>query len=155
MEKYYYKSPIGILEIICEKDYLVSLKLVAQIGQSGKETPFVRRIMTQLEEYFSGKRESFDIKINPTGTDFQKKVWAGLLKIPYGETKSYSDIAAAVGNKNAQRAVGSACNKNPIMIIIPCHRVVSKNGNSGGFAYGTAIKEKLLKLESSADIIQG
>lgn len=154
MEKYYYKSPIGILEIICEDENLMSLKLVGKIGQSGKETPFVRRIMTQLEEYFSGKRESFDIKVNPTGTEFQRKVWAELLKIPYGTTKSYSDIAAAVGNKYAQRAVGSACNKNPVMIVIPCHRVIAKNGNSGGFAYGTKLKEKLLKLESLTDKIQ-
>ena len=99
-------------------------------------------------EYFSGKRKVFDIKINPAGTDFQKLVWKELQKIPYGKTKSYSEIAAAAGNKNAQRAVSNACNKNPIMIIIPCHRVVSKNGNIGGFAYGSIIKQKLLNVEN-------
>lgn len=101
----------------------------------------------QLNEYFLGKRQKFDIKINPTGSEFQKKVWSELLKIPYGKTKSYQKIAKAIGNPNAQRAVGSACNKNPIMIIIPCHRVISKNGKIGGFAYGNTIKQQLLEIE--------
>ena len=124
MEKTYYKSPIGILEIICENNKLVSLKLVEYCEKWDVETDFIKDIKFQLDEYFSGKRTTFDIKINPTGTDFQKMVWKELQNISYGETKSYSEIAAATGNKNAQRAVGNACNKNLIMIIIPCHRVV-------------------------------
>ena len=148
MEKSYYKSPIGILEIICENEYLTSLKLVQQAGKTNKETTLIKTIKTQLGEYFSGKRNNFDIKIYPKGTEFQKKVWDELLNIPYGNAKSYSEIAATIGNKNAQRAVGSACNKNPIMIIIPCHRVVSKNGNLGGFAYGNFVKQELLKIEN-------
>ena len=81
---------------------------------------------------------------------FQKKVWKELQKIQYGKTKSYSEIAVAIGNRNAQRAIGSACNKNPIMIIIPCHRVISKNGKLGGFVYGNSVKQKLLEIENSA-----
>ena len=148
MEKSYYKSTIGILEIICENNKLVSLKLVDYCEKSNIETDFIKDIKKQLDEYFLGKRTIFNIKINPKGTDFQKLVWSELQNIPYGETKSYSEIAAAAGNKNAQRAVGNACNKNLIMIIIPCHRVVSKNNNIGGYAYGRSIKQKLLNIEN-------
>ena len=149
MEKFYYNSPIGCLEIICENEYLISLKLVEKAGKSCNETALIKTIKNQLNEYFSGKRKKFNIKLNSKGTEFQKKVWTELLKIPYGKTKSYSEIAAATGNKNSQRAVGSACNKNPIMIIIPCHRVISKNGKLSGFACGTDIKEKLLNFEKT------
>ena len=148
MEKSYYKSTIGILEIICENNKLVSLKLVDYCEKSNIETDFIKDIKKQLDEYFLGKRTIFNIKINPKGTDFQKLVWSELQNIPYGEIKSYSEIAAVAGNKNAQRAVGNACNKNPIMIIIPCHRVVSKNNNIGGYAYGRSIKQKLLNIEN-------
>lgn len=148
MKKSYYKSPIGILESICENDALISLKLVKNAHKSSNETILIKEIRRQLFEYFSGKRKIFDIKINPQGTKFQKLVWKELQKIQYGKTKSYLEIAAAIGNKNAQRAIGSACNKNNILIVIPCHRVISKNGNLGGFEYGINIKEKLLNLEN-------
>ena len=148
MEKSYYKSPIGVLEIICEKDALISLKLVKKADKSSNETILIKEIRRQLSEYFSGERKVFDIKISPQGTKFQKLVWKELQKIQYGKTKSYLEIAAAIGNKNAQRAIGSACNKNHILIVIPCHRVISKNGNLGGFEYGINIKEKLLNLEN-------
>ena len=148
MEKSYYKSPIGILEIICENSKLVSLKLVDYCEKSNIEADFIKDIKKQLDEYFSGERTTFNIKINPAGTDFQKLVWSELRNIPYDETKSYSEIAAAAGNKNAERAVGNACNKNPIMIIIPCHRAVSKNNNLVGYAYGSIIKQKLLNIEN-------
>ena len=115
MEKSYYKSPIGILEIICNKNILVSLKLVDCCEKTTVETDFIKDIKNQLDEYFSGKRTTFNIKINPKGADFQKLVWKELQNIPYGKTKSYSEIAAAAGNKNAQRAIGNACNKNPII----------------------------------------
>ena len=149
MEKFYYNSPIGILEITCENNYLTALKSVAKVKTSSNETDFYKRIRTQLDEYFSGKRKVFDIKITQNGTDFQKKVWKELLKIPYGETLSYSEIAQNIGNENASRAVGGACNKNPIMIVVPCHRVIAKNGNLTGFAYGLTMKEFLLNLEKS------
>ena len=148
MEKSYYKSPIGILEIICKNSELVSLTLVDCCKKSNIEADFIKDIKKQLDEYFLGKRTIFNIKINPAGTDFQKLVWKELQKIPYGKTKSYSEIAAAAGNKNAQRAIGNTCNKNPIMIIIPCHRVISKNNNIGGYAYGRSVKQKLLNIEN-------
>ena len=148
MEKYFYKSPIGILEIAYNNNELISLKLVNKYIFSCEENDFIKNLKTQLDEYFSGQRKIFDIKLNPSGTNFQKLVWKELQKIPYGKTKSYSQIANEIGNKNAQRAVGSACNKNPIIIIIPCHRVISKNGNLGGFAYGNLIKKKLLNHET-------
>ena len=126
MEKSYYKSPIGVLEIICEKDALISLKLVKKADKSSNETILIKEIRRQLSEYFSGERKVFDIKINPQGTKFQKLVLKELQKIQYGKTKSYSEIAAAIGNKNAQRAIGSACNRNHILIIVPCHRDIKK-----------------------------
>lgn len=148
MEKSYYKSPIGNLEITCKNNELVSLKIVKTTTNNGIDTAFIEGIKLQLDEYFSGKLQIFDIKINPEGTEFQKLVWNQLQKIPYGKTKSYSEIARTIGNPNAQRAVGSACNKNPIMLIIPCHRVISKNGNISGFAYGNTVKQKLLEIEA-------
>ncbi len=147
MEISYYKSPIGNLEIVCKNRELISLKISNDVVPEPIETDFINNIKLQLEEYFLGKRQNFDIKINLDGTDFQKRVWYELLNIPYGKTRSYSDIANKLGKANAQRAVGLACNKNPIMIIIPCHRVVSKNGKLGGFVYGNDIKQKLLKIE--------
>lgn len=148
MEKSYYYSPIGILEIICKNNELVSLKTSDNSLENNIDTDYIKKIKFQLNEYFSGQRQKFDIKINPKGTEFQKKVWCELREIPFGKVKSYSEIATAIGNKNAQRAVGSACNRNPIMIIIPCHRVISKNGNIGGFAYGNCVKQTLLELEN-------
>lgn len=147
MEKSYYKSPIGILEIISEKNILISLKLVDNIKLLNVRTDFTNNIEQQLDEYFSGKRQKFNIKMKLQGTEFQRIVWNELQKIPYGETRSYSDIAKFIGNKKAQRAVGLACNKNPIMIIVPCHRVISKSCGLGGFAYGNEIKQKLLNFE--------
>ena len=147
MEKSYYKSPIGVLEIVCENNQPVSLTISNDRHAASAETEFIKNIKMQLDEYFSGKRQKFDIKINPKGTKFQKKVWDELQKIPYGETRSYSQIASALGNPNAQRAVGNACNKNPIMLFIPCHRVISKSGSLGGFAYGSAVKQKLFEIE--------
>ena len=147
MEKSYYKSPIGNLEIVCENNELISLSLCKYAKEERKDSDLIKSIKLQLDEYFFCKRQIFDIKINLKGSDFQKLVWNELRKIPCGETRSYSDIAESIGNKNAQRAVGLACNKNPIMIIIPCHRVISKKGDLGGFAHGNEIKQKLLQSE--------
>lgn len=112
-----------------------------------KETDAIRKTYLQLKEYLSGKRKNFNIEIEMIGTEFQKKVWKELLNIPYGETRSYKDIAIAIGNGKACRAVGNANNKNPIAIIVPCHRVVGSNGSMTGYAGGIDIKEKLLKIE--------
>lgn len=107
---------------------------------------------TQILEYLNGTRKRFDLEICPRGTDFQKQVWRELCRIPYGELTSYKDIACAMGNQKAARAVGAANGKNPIPLIIPCHRVVGTNGNLTGFAHGLEIKKRLINLEQSKSI---
>ncbi|BDD09840.1 hypothetical protein FUAX_22720 [Fulvitalea axinellae] len=106
-----------------------------------------KEAVKQLREYFSGERKAFDLKLNPAGTDFQKTVWQALAEIPYGESHSYKDVAVKVGNPKASRAVGMANNKNPLPIIVPCHRVVGANGKLTGYAYGLEMKRRLLDLE--------
>lgn len=101
----------------------------------------------QLEEYFAGRRQTFDLPLRPNGTEFQRRVWEQLLQIPYGQTATYGEIAKRIGNPNAARAVGQACNANPIPIFIPCHRVVSSNSRLTGFALGLDVKSALLELE--------
>lgn len=111
------------------------------------ETELIKKTFAEIEEYLDGKRKTFDIPTNPKGTVFQKKVWEELKKIPYGKTASYGEIAEKIGNPKAQRAVGLANNKNPVPIIIPCHRVIGKNGSLTGYAYGLDVKKTLLDLE--------
>ncbi len=101
----------------------------------------------QLEEYFVGRRQTFDLPLRPKGTEFQRCVWKELLQIPYGQTATYGQIAKKIGNPNAARAVGQACNANPIPIFIPCHRVVGSNSRLTGFALGLDVKSELLELE--------
>ena len=148
-EKFYYKSPIGILKIELENNVVLGLKVVNTCEKLSERVGYFAEVAKQLDEYFTGKRTKFELNISPSGTEFQKKVWAELLKISYGKTKSYQEIAEAIGNTNAQRAVGSACNKNPILLIIPCHRVISKTGKLTGFACGIDRKEQLLNLEAN------
>ncbi len=105
----------------------------------------------QLTEYFEGKRKVFDLPLNPAGTEFQQNVWNALKEIPYGETRSYKQIAERIGKPAACRAVGMANNKNPIMIVVPCHRVIGSNGNLTGYAFGTDMKNWLLQLEKSVN----
>jgi len=112
-----------------------------------EETALLQKAKMQLHEYFNGHRKAFDLPLAPEGTPFQLKVWNALLDIPYGETRSYKQIAAAAGNEKACRAVGMANNRNPISIIIPCHRVIGSTGKLVGYGGGLAIKEYLLELE--------
>ncbi|MBO5780961.1 MAG: methylated-DNA--[protein]-cysteine S-methyltransferase [Opitutales bacterium] len=112
-----------------------------------QESKTMEKAFKELCQYLEGKRRKFTVPINPKGTPFQKSVWENLLKIPYGKTATYKDIAIACGNSKAVRAVGMANNKNPIAIIIPCHRVIGSNGKLYGYASGTQIKEALLKIE--------
>ena len=109
---------------------------------------FFAGIIKQLDEYFAGKRKKFDVKLNLKGTEYQKKIWALLAEIPYGQTMTYSEVAQKSGNAKAARAVGGANGKNPVPVIIPCHRVVGAKNNLTGFAFGVDIKEKLIKLET-------
>lgn len=111
------------------------------------ETELLKKAGIQLQEYFIGKRKSFDLPIEPKGTPFEQRVWKALQEIPYGETRTYKEIAQAVGNEKACRAVGMANHKNPIALIIPCHRVIGSNGKLVGFAGGLSAKEYLLQLE--------
>ena len=112
-----------------------------------EDKDFFREAARQLEAYFSGELESFDLKLAPKGTIFQKSVWKALCEIPYGETRTYKDIAVSIGKPKAYRAVGLANNRNPIAIIVPCHRVIGANGKLTGYASGLDVKEFLLKLE--------
>ncbi len=113
-----------------------------------EETDLIRETVKQLEEYFIGERKTFNIPLIYKGTKFQLKVWEELKKIKYGETKSYKEIADKIGIKNGARAVGGANNKNPILILIPCHRVISASGDLSGYAGGIKIKKKLLEIET-------
>ena len=116
------------------------------------ETPLIKEAKLQLDDYFNGKRKDFDLPLAPSGTEFQLKVWTALQNIPYGETKCYSEIAEIIGNSKASRAVGLANNRNPISIIIPCHRVIGKSGKLVGYGGGLETKEYLLNMEKSNTI---
>ena len=113
------------------------------------ETNIIKEAYRQLTEFLSGKRKEFDLPLLLKGTPFQKQVWEALLNIPFGETRSYKQIAEAIGNPKAVRAVGMANNKNPLLIVVPCHRVIGANGKLVGYAVGLDKKEFLLKLEKS------
>jgi len=116
-------------------------------GMDLKETAVLKKAYKQLDEYFAGKRNVFDLPLSLRGTEFQLKVWHLLLTIPYGETRSYGQLAALINNPKASRAVGMANNKNPIPVIIPCHRVIGHNGKLVGYAGGLELKKNLLELE--------
>lgn len=148
-------SPVGILKLVATENALVAVlwenenpkrvrlaELIEQVNH-----PILLETQKQLREYFAGTRQQFDLPLDFEGTVFQKKVWQALLAIPFGETRSYRDIAEKVGNIKAVRAVGAANGKNPISIIAPCHRVVGVNGKLVGFASGLNNKEILLGLE--------
>lgn len=141
-----YNSPIGKIYLEEENEHIVRISFSKIFGEQ-KETQLIKETCKQLSEYFEGKRKSFTLPITLKGTEFQLRVWKALSKIPYGETRCYKDIARVVGNPKASRAVGMANNKNPIAIIIPCHRVIGSNGNLTGYAGGLDKKLQLLKLE--------
>lgn len=117
------------------------------------DTPLLRWGRAQLLEYFAGTRTCFDLPLAPRGTVFQRKVWNSLLRIPYGQTRSYREIAVAVDNPGAAKAVGGACRRNPIPILIPCHRVVGADGGLTGFSCGLDLKKELLNLERRKEIV--
>jgi methylated-DNA-[protein]-cysteine S-methyltransferase len=128
-----------------------SQKLLA--GFSQNETPLLQKAASQLREYFDGGRTAFDLPLAFHGTDFQVAVWKALQTIPYGQTRSYKDIALLAGSSKAYRAVGMANNRNPIAIIVPCHRVVGSDGSLTGYAGGLSLKERLLALEKLHSIV--
>ena len=144
-----YESKIGPLTILCDDEALLRIDFgtVEHENAVRERSELIERTEGQLEEYMAGTRTEFDLPLNPEGTEFQKKVWNALLLIPYGETKSYKDIAVLIDNPKGCRAVGMANNHNPIPIIIPCHRVIGANGSLIGYGGGVDIKVKLLELE--------
>lgn len=147
MEVYVMDSPVGALRICQEGEAIVGLYFGGTPSACEPPTALLREAGQQLGEYFAGQRTRFDLPLRFGGTAFQRAVWEALLDIPYGETRSYGQIAAAIGRPRAVRAVGQAIGRNPIGIVVPCHRVIGKNGALTGFAGGLSIKEKLLKGE--------
>ena len=144
-----YEYPVGPVGIAEADGRIVSIFFweLPPLCFEDRETPLIKRAAGQLTEYFGGKRRVFDLPLEFNGTDFQKKVWAALMTIPYGETRSYGEIARQIGNPNASRAVGMANHRNPIVIVCPCHRVVGSDGSLTGYGGGLRNKEYLLKLE--------
>lgn len=148
LHKAYYKSPIGIIEIVAYNDAIIRLDFVEKEAENKEDMPQVlKRCLVELDEYFKGERKDFTVKVDLCGTDFQNKAWQELCNIPYGETISYKEQAIRVGNPKAIRAVGLANSKNPVGIIVPCHRVIGSNGKLTGYAGGLWRKEWLLEHE--------
>ncbi|NLW01925.1 MAG: methylated-DNA--[protein]-cysteine S-methyltransferase [Clostridiaceae bacterium] len=145
--KAYYKSPIGLMEIQATRHAITSIRFCDGRGPENS-CPIIQECIVQLDEYFTGDRKDFRLNLAPEGTGFRQKVWQALRQIPYGKTRSYQDIAIAIGNPKACRAVGAANRDNPIPIIIPCHRVIGKNGGLVGYNSGPWRKEWLLRHET-------
>lgn len=140
-------SPIGIVRLTEEGGAITRIELSDAIDASSAPTPLLHEAEQQIMAYLEGKRQQLDFPIRIMGTPFQQRVWHALQQIPYGTTRTYGEIATEIGNPRASRAVGMACNKNPLLLIVPCHRVVGANGKLTGFAYGTDAKQWLLELE--------
>lgn len=145
------ETPIGPLTLTEEVGALTGVLFGPHAPQDAllTETPLIRRAFAQLEEYLRGERTGFDLPLNARGTPFQRRCWQALLEIPYGQTRTYAQQAQAVGSPRACRAVGMANHRNPLPILIPCHRVVGADGSLTGYAGGLGIKEKLLEIEQS------
>tara|TARA_B110000091_G_scaffold211201_2_gene255397 strand:- start:1464 stop:1943 length:480 start_codon:yes stop_codon:yes gene_type:complete len=149
LETTYYKTPIGTAKIVGDKNGIQSVSVLDDDIETSKDTPYcLQACVAQLEEYFNGKRASFNLTVNPKGTAFQIKVWKSLLKINYGKTKNYTAQSKTLGDVKAIRAVAAANGKNPIWIIIPCHRVIGSDGSLTGYAGGIWRKKWLLAHEN-------
>lgn len=146
----YYRSPIGVLAVCGSESGISSLDFLDEEPEetsTGIVYESMAECITQLDEYFARKRKVFDFKLNPEGTDFQKKVWKALLDVPFGQTSTYLKLAKQLGDANLIRAVGGANGKNPIAIAVPCHRIIGSNGSMIGYAGGLWRKEWLLNFE--------
>lgn len=150
MKTAFYTTDIGIIKITY-KQKISKIELVDQTNENNDKTLETNKVISQINEYLDGKRKEFSIYdlCKAEGTNFQQKVWQELLSIPYGQTKTYKDIAKNIGNEKAVRAVATAIGKNPLMIITPCHRVIGSDGKMHGYAYGINLKKKLLDLENN------
>ncbi|MGR6838795.1 methylated-DNA--[protein]-cysteine S-methyltransferase [Aliivibrio wodanis] len=151
-----FDSPIGMITVNGNDEGLLGVwyeshaRVLSDFGVQADDHPILKLTVSQLKEYFNGDRREFSIPLAANGTEFQNKVWKALTAIPYGETWCYKDLAIAVGNPKASQAVGGANGKNPISIIVPCHRVIGKNGSLTGYAGGIDIKQALLELEAKS-----
>ena len=146
---YSYETKLGSVTFVEEDGTLLAITTHHTYEGKRVETPLIKEAYRQLSEYLMGKRKRFDLPLNPRGTEFQQQVWKALCDIPHGETRSYKQIAETIGNPKAVRAVGMANNRNPLLIVIPCHRVIGANGKLVGYGAGIEKKEYLLKLEKS------
>lgn len=149
MSYFYIESPIGIIEILANEKGICEVSFVEAIRFETTETPILLQCAQELAAYFAGKRNVFEVPLSAQGTDFQHNVWGKLKEIPFGTTQSYMDIARKLGDSKKVRAVGMANGKNPIAIIVPCHRVIGGNGNLIGYAGGLWRKEWLLRHEGA------
>lgn len=148
----YYNSPIGTLLLEEQDGAVTRIACVNETKIAAEESSLLRCLISALDGYFSGEREDFALPLAPAGTDFQKKVWAELRRISYGKTASYKEIAErACGSARYARAVASAAHRNPILLAIPCHRMIASDGSPGGFAPGNTAKELLLMLERDTE----
>lgn len=143
-------SPVGRLQVTASEKGLVKIEFLnTKRDQIKSQNKLLKEIVSQLKEYFAGHRRMFDLPLDVEGTEFQKAVWRATSKIPFGKTLTYGDIAKKVGHPKAARAVGTALAMNPVCMVIPCHRVLPKNGGIGRYAYGEAMKKWLLNFESA------
>ncbi|MDR1666577.1 MAG: methylated-DNA--[protein]-cysteine S-methyltransferase [Bacteroidales bacterium] len=148
MEITCYTSPVGIIEIRSENEKITGLCFCTRSSTVNKTSPALESCIAQLDEYFAGKRRTFDLPLEQTGTAFQREVWNALSEIPYGTTVSYADIARKIGKPHSFRAVGYACGKNHLWLVVPCHRVIGSDGSLTGYAGGTDRKKWLLEHEA-------
>ena len=147
--RYSYETVLGSVTFVEEDGALLAISTHRTFEGMEQETPLIKEAYRQLSEYLKGERKGFDLPLLIKGTTFQQQVWKALLEIPYGETRSYKQIAVAIGNPKAVRAVGMANNRNPLLIVVPCHRVIGANGKLVGYGAGIEKKEFLLRLEKS------
>ncbi|MCA0958520.1 methylated-DNA--[protein]-cysteine S-methyltransferase [Muricauda ruestringensis] len=150
MEVTYIQTPIGVAELKGDKNGLASVTVLNNKKPIGTIPTELKEAAEQFQQYFNGNRTVFNLKLNPSGTDFQKKVWNALLEIPFGKTISYLELSKQLGDVKAIRAVASANGKNPLWIVVPCHRVIGTNGDLTGYAGGLHRKKWLLEHESPA-----
>jgi methylated-DNA-[protein]-cysteine S-methyltransferase len=148
MEIAYIQTPLGIAKIVGDEKGITSISVLDEGTISTIITPGLLVAVTQLKEYFEGKRSIFSFKMNPKGTDFQQKVWKALLDVPYGKTRSYLEQSKIIGDVKAIRAVASANGKNPLWIVVPCHRVIGTDGSLTGYVGGLWRKKWLLEHEN-------
>lgn len=157
-----FSSILGPLYLVAAGDKLTGIlwraPSVAPLGALAEDRPeakVIKKAVGQIEEYLAGHRREFDLPLEPAGTEFQRRVWAELKKIPYGQTLSYREIAGKIENEKAVRAVGTANGRNPLSLVIPCHRVIAADGTLGGYAGGLDVKKRLLELEGAKLSSQG